>query len=158
MKIFNNQSGFNIIEIIIVLLIIGILAAIALPAIVNNVPISQAVSAIKTAGEYKQQIDNCILSPVNNKVVPGNTPCDLKSLFGAPTQTQQILADDANFTINLAPGGNVNGAFVPYTYPAAIIYTLTGKDSTGIVAFTLQRNPGMSVICIPGAGVYASAC
>jgi len=58
-KSFNNKSGFTLIEIIIVLIIVGVLAAVALPNLYSNIARSKAAEAIASFGSMKAQMEAC---------------------------------------------------------------------------------------------------
>ena len=60
MNKFKNESGFTLIEIIVVLIIIGVLASIALPNLFSNVTRSRAAEGIAALGPYKESIEGCI--------------------------------------------------------------------------------------------------
>ncbi len=55
----NKQSGFTLIEIIVVLIILGVLAAIALPNLFQNVARSKGAEAIATFSSMKAPLEAC---------------------------------------------------------------------------------------------------
>ena len=58
----NAQKGFTLIELMIVIAIIGILAAIALPMYQNYIARSQVTRAMGEAGNLKTAVESCLLS------------------------------------------------------------------------------------------------
>jgi type IV pilus assembly protein PilA len=70
------QKGFTLIELMIVVAIIGILAAIAIPQYQNYIARSQVTRVMGEAGSLKTAVDNCLL---NGKTTLGAaaTECQL---------------------------------------------------------------------------------
>ena len=58
----NAQKGFTLIELMIVIAIIGILAAIALPMYQNYIARSQVTRAMGEAGNLKTAVETCVLN------------------------------------------------------------------------------------------------
>ncbi len=55
----NHRSGFTLVEIIIVIIILGILAAVALPQITKNLDTARAAEAINFLGAGAKSVSDC---------------------------------------------------------------------------------------------------
>ena len=67
------QKGFTLIELMIVIAIIGILAAIAIPQYQNYITRSQASRVMGETSQIKTAVETCILDGRTTKIVHGGT-------------------------------------------------------------------------------------
>ena len=145
MKKLNNKSGFTLIEIIVVLIIVGILASIALPNLFSNVSKARAEEALATLSSFRPTVEACITK--QSGVNDGN--CNSANL-GLP-------AASANFTyaITAPTAGNSTG----YVLTATGTGALATGDTITMTKDTTQTWPAMSgaVTCV-GAGKLLGAC
>lgn len=79
----NGQKGFTLIELMIVIAIIGILAAIAIPQYQNYIARSQVARVMGETGTIKTAVDTCIQNGKSSKTGDGTTTTCGEADFGA---------------------------------------------------------------------------
>ena len=112
----NAQKGFTLIELMIVVAIIGILAAIAIPQYQNYIAKSQVSRVMGELSSIKTTIETCILEGRTTVINTGN-PTSTQCLLGA-TQSNLLGAavsglEGLEVTLPAAAGetGQVKGTF-----------------------------------------------
>lgn len=116
-----NQKGFTLIELMIVVAIIAILAAIAIPQYQNYVARSQLARAVGESGALRTAVEDCLAS--------GDTACSnaqgstMDANFGTMTTVFDVAGDgggDMVFTFATAGvSPKVRGATVTWTRNAS---------------------------------------
>ena len=123
------QKGFTLIELMIVVAIIGILAAVAIPSYQNYIAKSQVSRVMGETGSFKTNVDNCLLAGTTNVVylagdASTNTDCALgasvSNLLGttgtAPAGVPQVvISAAAASTITATFGNNAAGTLTAGT-------------------------------------------
>lgn len=145
MKLKNNRSGFTLLEIIIVIIIVGVLASLALPRLFNTVEYSRSTEALNVIGGLKRQADRCALAREATTGVPAD--------YGNCITWDQLSTEDP---------GTVPGAIFTYGPPTyappnwEVIATRVGGTAAGdTITFTYDVVGGaITRVGNPG-GAYA---
>jgi len=147
-QIQRTQQGFTLIELMIVVAIIGILAAIAIPAYKTYITKSRFTEVLSASNPYQTAISVCILSNGGNAAAIAlcdNTAANIALGSGVP-------ADDATATKNVTS--------VAVTAATAVV-TATGTAAAGgyTSIFTPTVNASGKVIWTQsGTCLAAAAC
>ncbi|MFD2178778.1 pilin [Veronia pacifica] len=120
-----KQQGFSLVELMIVVAVIGVLSAIAIPQYQNYVAKSQAAAALSTMSGLKTNIENSIAENSVFPTLPATAAGDTTN--GVPVLTTGTLA--------LAPTaeGSVGGTMV-YAF----------NNTTQLNTFTLTLTRGVN--------------
>ena len=103
------QKGFTLIELMIVIAIIGILAAIAIPAYQNYVIRAQATEGSTVIGSLETAFEECYANTGNAKSCGSNTAVGVtKAIAGTYVQSAQVGVPGAG-QIQVMYNDNANG-------------------------------------------------
>ncbi|MBK6005759.1 pilin [Ramlibacter ginsenosidimutans] len=140
------QQGFTLIELMIVVAIIGILAAVALPAYQDYTKRAKMSEVILAASACRTTITEVYQSGSQTSVQPGNWGCESTTAAskyvasiatdgnGIVTVTSQNIGPGANGAVTLIPADS-NGSTMTYSNQAQTIFKwVCGGTGTTVTA------------------------
>ena len=142
MNIKNNKSGFTLLEVIIVIIIVGVLASLALPRLFASIEFSRSQEPLEAFAVIHKAMDTCL---AQNEYT-GYANCDTWAAINmqdpggaaAPfhfTYVQDVTAPAGGYTITATRNGVDNG---------------NGADT---ITFTVD---GAGAVSRAGTGAYLS--
>ena len=146
---FKKRQGFTLIEIIIVVVILGILAAVALPKLTENIGKATAAEAFQVGGAVGKAYDRCLADQSGGVAVTNAMALNCNTFALLNMQTPP----DTNFTYALSgPGAGVT---LVLTATAQAKNGLTGDD---IIKFSYAGDTGVvTKTCAAGSHI-ANMC
>ena len=145
MKIKNNKSGFTLLEIIIVIIIVGVLASLALPRLFNTIEFSRTTEALNVIGGLKRSADRCALANEAQLGTPNwNTcltwdelatedPSNAGGLVPGAVFDYAVAFAGTNWSVvaTRVGGGTAAGSFITYTYDTSGANPITRIGNAG---------------------------
>ena len=130
----NNKSGFTLLEVIIVIIIVGVLASLALPRFFSTVEFSKSSEALTSLGTLRESMERCYLAAGGSYATCTIANLDLEDPGNSPgarfAYALSGVATATNFTI-VATRRSIDGGDAVSTITLAQAATGVTRSGTG---------------------------
>ena len=131
-----SKKGFTLLEIIIVIIIVGVLASLALPRFFSTIEYSRSTEAFSNLAAVRQALERCYLQRSGNYAgCTAFTSLDIGDPANSPNAHFSYVISAASatgYTITVTRNTQDGGAA---TSIIAMIQTTTGVTRSGVGAF-----------------------
>jgi prepilin-type N-terminal cleavage/methylation domain-containing protein len=136
MKLKNKKSGFTLLEIIIVIIIVGVLASLALPRLFATVEYSRSTEATNSFTAVRGSMERCYLKNGN---------------YARCVNFADLDAMDPG----ASPGAHFSYGITSYD-AANQSYTITATRSGTGDTITVTQDNGTSSVAVVGTGAFSA--
>ncbi len=150
-RMASEESGFTLVELLVVMLIIGLLAAIAIPAFFNQREKAYDANAKEQARTAETAMETYATD--NGGVYTGVTTGDLVDI--EPSLSDAVSTTRPYLTAANATGASDKGWTLTVTSPkTSNTFTITRTEGSSALTFTCGPAPGGNAGC-PSSQVWA---
>jgi type IV pilus assembly protein PilA len=154
----HGQEGFTLIELLVVILIIGILAAVAIPAFLNQKGKAQDANVKSDIGTAQQAEETYNTNSAAGGYIAATTGSTATNLTSIEQSLTGAFASPESLTV-VVGGSALDGAASTGTGGGAVAYTISANDPNTVnFALTKYADGSIARSCNVPTGKNASGC